>query len=298
MGTLWRIVIHTGEAGRARSAADAAFARIDALNKVMSDYDSDSQVRRLGTQWTPAGDDLLRVLVASREFGVQSGGAFDITAGPLTKLWRRALRRQRRPGADALADAMAVTGLENLMIDEPGKRVRFAVPGMRVDLGGIGKGFALDEAMKVLRENHGIHRALIDAGGDVIAGDPPPGREGWMIEVRGNGSFRLRVRNLAVATSGDLHQFALIDGKRVSHLVDPRTGDALADGAAATVVARSATTADAMASALCVMNDNAGRILAGKLLAAGEITAARVSRGAGKVRWEVEMGKYESGKLK
>jgi thiamine biosynthesis lipoprotein len=263
MATLWRVTLYAASEAEARAAAEAAFARVAELEKVMSDYDPSSEVRQLGTDWGPVSGDLLAVLEASQQIGAASGGAFDVTLGALSRLWKRAIRRGEMPGDEALAAARATAGPGMLQLDPAGRRARVGDAGTRIDLGGIGKGFALDEALEVLREGYGIKRVLIDAGGDVVAGDPPPGVAGWSVEVRGNGPpWKVSVANLAVATSGDLYQHAVVGDVRVSHLIDPRTGQALADGAAATVVCASATEADALASALCVLGEREGRALA------------------------------------
>ncbi|CAN5330898.1 hypothetical protein BH23VER1_BH23VER1_06230 [soil metagenome] len=270
MGTLWRVVIYAEDAGRAEDAAAAAFARVAELDGVMSDYQAGSEVRGLGAAPVVVSPDLLAVLIEAKRFGEDSGGAFDVTAGALTKLWRRAIRRAELPEEGALQAAREATGIGGLVISEAERVVRLAKPGMRVDLGGIGKCFALDAAMAVLRDGNGVGRALVDAGGDVLAGDGE-----WTIRVEGNGApFVVRASRMAVATSGDLHQGAAIGGRRYSHIIDPRTGIALDDGAAATVVAPEATAADALASALCVVGEEDGRALLRKHKRA----AARVTR--------------------
>ncbi len=267
MGTVWRVVVYADE-GMAEDAAEAVFARVEELNGVMSDYEPTSEVRGLGTGGTKVSRDLGMVLVEARRLAEESEGAFDVTVGALTKLWRRAIRKAELPEAGALSAALEASGYEGLEIE--GDIVRLAKPGMRVDLGGIGKGYALDAAMKVVREEFGIERALIDAGGDVLVS----GGE-WTVRVVGNGEpFDLRVSATAVATSGDLYQGAEIAGKRYSHIIDPRDGMALNDGAAATVVAPRGTEADALASALCVLDEPAGRAL----LAKQKRAAARVTR--------------------
>ena len=143
--------------------------------------------------------------------------------------------------------------------------MRLAVAGMRLDLGGIAKGFAADEAQAVLRA-HGITRALVAAGGDVVVSGPPPGRQGWSVAVALPWGLQaadpvLELHDAAVSTSGDAEQFVTLDGVRYSHIVDPRTGRALTGRRAATVVARTGAEADALATALCVLPPDEGLAL-------------------------------------
>ena len=137
------------------------------------------------------------------------------------------------------------------------------VPNMRLDLGGIAKGYAVDEAMKILRQ-HGIRSALIAGGGDMAVGDAPPGKKGWKIEIAPIDlpnappkSFVL-LKNRALATSGDIFQRLEIGGKRYSHIVDPRTGIGLTDHSLVTIIADNCTMADSLATAVSVLGPNEG----------------------------------------
>jgi len=285
MGTLWKVVVYSDDRQLASTGAEMVFERVAYLDARLSDYDAGSEVRQLSGQWTPVADDLWRVLSRSQKIAAESGGAFDVSVGALTRLWRRALRHAEIPGSDKLAAAREVSGHGKLELDEVSRRVRL-VPGMRVDLGAIGKGYALDEAMKILR-SLGLPVALVDAGGDVIAGDPPPGRADWKVRVVGNGGpFVVGVSNAAVATSGDLYQSVEIGGQRYSHIIDPRTGVALTGGAAATVVTQEATSADAWASTLCILGrEEGGRFLSDEKKTAARVTR-RLSKDGGAVFWE------------
>ena len=185
-----------------------------------------------------------------------TGGAFDPTVGPFVRLWRRARRSHELPDAERVAAAARSVGAEH--VELKGRRARLLVEGMRLDLGAIAKGYALDEALLVLREL-GIDRALLDGGGDVLVGAPPPHASGWKIAVRPLGPdgpvWPMELDHQAVATSGDTSQFVVIGGERYSHLIDPRTGEALRGSRAATVIAPDGVTADALASAGCVMGE-------------------------------------------
>ena len=258
MGTRFRIVLYADGPERADAAAREAFGRIAELEGRLSDYDPASELSRLsgGTGWRGVSDDLWRNLVLGGEIWRESGGAFDPTVGGLSRLWRRAHRRGELPEPARLEEALEGTGFDKVELDAATRSVRFAVSGVRLDLGGIAKGDALDEALTVLAL-HGIERALVDGGGDIRAGVPPPGEPGWTVLLPGAGDVNetLALSHGAVATSGDTERFLVHEGRRYSHIVDPRTGYALVDSPVVTVLAPSGALADAWASALSVSGE-------------------------------------------
>jgi thiamine biosynthesis lipoprotein len=267
MGTLVRIVLYAPSEPIAVDGANAAFARIRALDDALSDYRDSSELmelcRRSGAEPVAVSDDLFRVLRAAQHFARASDGAFDVTAGPLSVLWRQARRQNVLPDGERIAAARALVGHAKLELDETRRTVRLRRPGMQLDLGGIAKGFAADQAAAVLAAR-GLTRALVAAGGDIVAGDPPPGAAGWRIAVASlEGADRppsgyLALRNAAVSTSGDTEQFLVVGGIRHSHIFDPRTGLALSGRSSVTIVAPAATTSDALATAVSVMGPSAG----------------------------------------
>jgi thiamine biosynthesis lipoprotein len=269
MGTRCRIVVYAGSEREAADAGARAFGRIAALESVLSDYRPDSEASVLVGlpvgEWHAVSPDLAAVLDLSRLVFDASGGAFDPTVGPFTKLWRESRRSGRLPEDDRVEAARAGVGFDSVETD--GREcVRLRKSGMSLDFGGVGKGYAADEALAVLRAE-GLSAALVDFGGDVVAGDSPPGNpEGWAVEVRdGLGEARtLRLANGAVATSGDLEQFVEIGGVRYAHIVDPRTGVGLTRRTAATVVAGRGGLADALASAACVLGPEGVELLTGR----------------------------------
>jgi thiamine biosynthesis lipoprotein len=258
MGLPVRIVLYAEDEPAARVAGAAAFDRIGALDTVLSDYRPDSELNGLSAtsdRWVPVSDGLYAVLIQARWIARATGGAFDPTVGPLVSLWREARRVVRLPDAEALADARRNVGWPHLSFDPERQAVRLARSGMQLDLGGIAKGFVLQDALEVLR-GHGVATALVEAGGDVVVGDAPPGRPGWRIDVPGaDPTFAARAARLtngALATSGGSRQFVEIDGVRYSHVVDPATGLGLTHDLVAHVIARDGATADALATALGV----------------------------------------------
>ena len=270
MGTLVRIVMYAPGAAIADEAADAAFARIAALDQAFTDYRDSSELmrlsRRAGGGPVEVSEDLFRILRAAQRINRDSAGAFDVTVGPLSLLWRQARRQGELPDAVRLSAARARVGHDKLELDDRRRTVRLRDPGMQLDLGGIAKGFAADEAAAVLT-NRGIERALIAAGGDIVATHPPPGSAGWRVAIASSRiddqadrppTGFLSLRNAAVSTSGDAEQFVVIGGVRYSHIFDPRTGQALTGRRSVTIVAPSGTTSDALATAVSVLGAAAG----------------------------------------
>jgi FAD:protein FMN transferase len=268
MGLPFRIVLYAPSAELASGAAEAAFARISELNSILSDYDSDSELSRLSrtsgsNQEIPVSHDLWAVLSRSQEISRQSDGTFDITVGPLVNLWRKARRDQKLPRRDLLETAKSRVGYTNIVLNSRRKTAKLLRPDMRLDVGGIGKGYALDEALKVLK-NHGVSRALVTGGGDMAAGEPPPGQKGWRIEIapldvtNAPPARFVSLVHAGLATSGDLFQRLEIDGRRYSHIVDPRTGFGLTNHSLVTIIARDCTTADGLSKVVSVLGSDKG----------------------------------------
>lgn len=260
MGVQVRMTVFAVDRPTAETSCRAAYQRIADLEQIMSDYRPTSELMRLcdhaGGPAVTVSADLFTVLTRSQEVARLSNGAFDVTVGPLVKLWREARKTKTLPAADALATARALVGREHVKLDAKTRGVTLALKGMRLDLGGIAKGYALDEAYRKLRA-HGIRVALLEAGGDIVAGDPPPGAKGWKIEVVNAPRERrwITLRNRAISSSGDTEQYVEIGGKRYSHIVDPRTGLGLTTRVAATVIAPDGLTSDSLATTACVMDE-------------------------------------------
>ncbi len=271
MGTEVRIVLWASDSLTARGAANLAFARIDSLERLLSDYISGSELNRLSA--TAGADSSVRVsrdlwVVLSRSLALseETGGAFDVTVGPLTRLWRWAKRRSRLPSEDRLRESRSAVGYSYISLDSTTRSVTLLKDGMRLDLGGIAKGYAADEALRVLRQR-GVDRALVDAGGDIAVGRAPPGMPGWTISVGSrleNGVVTLEQRliaKLGVATSAANYRHIESEGLRISHILDPRSGTFLTSERHVTVVAVSGMEADALASACSVLEPQAARAL-------------------------------------
>ena len=274
MGTIFRIELYSAEAATAAKAAEAAFARAEDLEQIMSDYREDSELMRLARQGAdrpfPVSDDLYNVLAKSIQISEFSRGAFDVTVGPLVGLWRAARKTGRLPAAAELAKAKALVDYRNIELDPARHTVFLKRPGMKLDLGAIGKGYAADQMLALL-QSRGLRQAMVVAGGEVALGAPPPGEAGWRVAIEtpdmggANPPCTLLLHDSAVSTSGDSKQFVEIDGRRYSHVIDPSTGLGLEGAASTTVIASDATTSDALGTALSVMPVQEGIQLAQSL---------------------------------
>jgi thiamine biosynthesis lipoprotein len=284
MATEARIVLFAPGEAVARDAASRAFQRVAALDAVMSDYREDSELMRIcreaGSEPVRVSDDLFRVLEISERLARETRGAFDVTAGPLTHLWRRARRRGGLPDPDDLRAALSRTGAAKLILNAHDRTVRLRVPRMQIDLGGIGKGFAADEAAAVLK-TLGYHNALVALGGDIVAAGAPPGAAGWSIDVATldarKPGVRIVLRDAAVSTSGDAEQWVEIAGIRYSHIIDPRTGAALTGRRSVTVIAPRGAVSDGLATGVSVLGTIEGIGVVSRIRGA----AARISVASG-----------------
>lgn len=263
MGTTFRIVAYADDGFHANQAAQEAFTHVARLDSLFSDYRPDSEVSLLARRSEAEGcvtvsGELWALLLEAQRWSERTDGLFDVTIAPLSRLWRWSARRGALPGPDRIHAARAAVGFVDLTLDAVDPCVTFERPGMSLDLGGIAKGFAADAMLAILKR-HGIEAALIDAGGDIVVGAPPPSFRGWLVALPGGDS--LRIANAAIATSGDTERHVLVDGVRYAHIVDPRTGFGVIDAPTVTVVAPTGTSADVLASVLIIMDPPDARAL-------------------------------------
>jgi len=263
MGVPWTITLYAASATQGEEALAAGFAEVHRLETILSDYDPTSELSRLSAtaphaQPQAVGEELWQVLMRAVEIRDATSGAFDPTVGPLTTLWRQARRSGEMPRPEKLLQARRAVGAGLLMLFPETQTIKLVNPGMRLDLGGIGMGFTIDRTLALLRRR-GVESAMIDASGDIGVSAAPPHTTGWKIAVApldpaaGTAPETLLLAEAAITTSGDAHQGVEIDGRRYSHIVDPRTGLGVEGFSAVTVIAPDATTADAMATAASVL---------------------------------------------
>jgi thiamine biosynthesis lipoprotein len=256
MGTLFRIKLYAADAQHAKSAFRAAFDRVRDLDAILSDYKPESELNQVSQNPLKISEDLFRVLAASQKLAEETGGAFDVTLGPVIRLWREARKNNRLPDVEALREAGGRCGYRKLHLDAANRTATLDQPGMQLDVGGIAKGYAADEALAALKQL-GIRIALVAASGDLAFGDPPPGQRGWKIGI-GSSDRVLELRNAAVCTSGDAEQHLEANGKRYSHIIDPGTRMGLTSGITVTIVAPRGIDADGISTAVSVLGAERG----------------------------------------
>ena len=264
MGTQFRLVLYAENEPTAATAAEAAFNKVATLNVALSDYLPESELSQLSAtagkgQWVSVSDDLWKIIVRSKQIAKASGSAFDPSIGSLSKLWRQAFRDKAFPPAKLVAEAKATVNFRAIHLRKRDQAVQLDIAGIQLDLGGIAKGYTADVLLELL-EQQGIRHALVDAGGDLSLGAPPPDRPAWQVACRQRNDQGQVVDQLlplserGIATSGDQYRFMEHKGKRYSHIIDPRSGYGITSRRQVTVIAPDGMTADALASALSIVH--------------------------------------------
>ena len=281
----------------ARVATRAAFARMAALEDSISDYRPRSEsMRAVESVERPVSisTDFASALALGDRWWHLSEGALDPTIGPLTALWRASRGDGVQPDSRAIEFAATTVGWEKLRFDDSNTpaTVTFRTAAMRLDFGGLGKGLAADLGLAVMREA-GLPRTLVDVGGDLVAGSPPPGEEGWRVVVRTvewDQGVVMSIADEAVATSGDVEQFIEVDGEhgavRLGHLLDPRTGRPVLIRREATVLVSGGrnpgANADALASLVVVVGmEEAQRLVSDRFAGTIRLVVAAVDQADG-----------------
>ena len=273
MGTMFKIVLYANDSLSAVYASQKAFLRLDELNLILSDYREDSEINQLcrtagSGQSIKVSDDLWGIMQASVKAAQLSQNNFDITIGPLVQLWRRMKRQKELPSTNQIDEARTKVGIEHIVSDAATQSILLKKQGMRIDFGGIGKGYAEDEMMKVLQA-HGINAAIIEGGGNIVISDAPPllhanTANGWKVIINHKEYY---LSNCGVSTSGDLYQFVEIDGLKYSHIVDPKTGIGVTVPRQLSIISADGTSSDWLSTALYLMKKKAGKKLARRMKA-------------------------------
>ena len=264
MGTLFQVILYAKDTVQGKAIAQELFDRIDTLNSIFSDYVENSEINRLsvsaGTgQKVKVSPEMWRLIAVSQQVAKKSAGAFDLSIGPLSKLWRRAFRQSQFPARTEIETAKTKVNYRLIKRFPLSKKIRLTEAGMRLDAGGIAKGFAVDECFKILRKV-GISSALVAAGGDIRVGAAPPDKAAWIIASKGLNEkgetvdVELSLEHQAVSTSGDTYRFLDWEGQRYSHIIDPRTGLGIQHRQFSRLTGPKATLTDALATAINISN--------------------------------------------
>lgn len=239
-------------------AVDIVFSEFKRLESLFNLFDEESELARLNSVGSlMASSELFEVLKNAKEFYVITAGAFDVTVAPVSLLWKKAIKKQGLPADEDVKEALGLVGFDYVYLDEKTQGVRLLKDGSKIDLGGIAKGYALDKAVAKLKEAN-VSSALLNAGGELYALGENNGRM-WNIAIQDprvekHLIEKMPVKNMAVATSGDYEQFFEFKNKRYSHIIDPKTGYPADSGiVSATVIAASATIADALATSFIIL---------------------------------------------
>jgi thiamine biosynthesis lipoprotein len=280
MGTLVRVVAVTEHQWQGKRCIEAGFEQLKRIDAMMSDYKNDSELSRVNreafTNPVKVSPELFEILQKSVRFSRLSNGAFDVTVGPLVDLWHKAGEANTVPDENTLATAKARVGFEKLILDANERTVRFAVKGMRLDLGGIAKGYAVDKAVEVMRREGAIG-GMVCASGDIRCFGKPADKDTWRVGLQNpvaanpsdsNGAIGaeqvlmvLKVNDMAVSTSGDYRRFVTIGGKKYSHIIDTNTATGANKLSSDTILAANAVDTDALSTAVNVMGAEKGLAL-------------------------------------
>jgi len=267
MGTFGQVIAVAPTQRLALRAIEEAQAALDAVDRAMSYHDPNSELnelnRRAFAEDVTVSPELFQVISRSIEFSRISDGAFDVTVGPLVDLWQHAKGVGKTPTPEEIAQAKSKIGYDKLMLDRETSRIRFTVEGMRIDLGGIAKGYGIDRAVEAMLDA-GATGGMVEIGGDLRCfGAAPQGQEVWKIGVQrpappgevhtGEYSMVLSFRDKAVATSGDYQRFILVEGKPYSHIINTRTGGGSHEFSSVSIIAPGCIDADALATSVSVM---------------------------------------------
>jgi len=258
MGTLVEITVIPGN----EKAIREAFEALKKVDLLMSTYKEDSEISILNREGkAQVSEETLEVIEDAIKFSNLTDGAFDITCRPLINLWKKAKKEEKVATEEEIEEAISLVGYQRIILE--GNQIRLEKKGMQIDLGGIAKGYAVDKAIEALKKN-GIKRALVNAGGDLYALGIDRQREKWQIGVQDPREEDkiidiIKVKDKAVATSGDYRRYFTLEGKRFSHIVNPKTGLTVQDvPMSVTIIGPDATTTDALSTGVFVLGPEEG----------------------------------------
>lgn len=273
MGTFVELSSYGTSREKIIKAMDDAFREIKRIEGLFSKYDEASEISRInrlaGERELIIAREVFDVIEHSLYYSKLSDGAFDITVAPLMDIWRFDQSDPFIPDDITIENALEYIGYEKVVMNKENLSVHFLDSRVKIDLGGIVKGYAVDRAKEVLRSG-GLSNALINIGGNIYAMGSPPNRRAWQVGIqdprdRDKLVHKLDLKDGAVSTSGDYEKFFIVNGKRYFHILDPRTGRPVQGAISVTVLADSAEEADALSTAAFVMGIKRGEELARSL---------------------------------
>jgi thiamine biosynthesis lipoprotein len=274
MGTFARIQLRCDNQEAGDSALASAREALEQVDHLMSTYRTDSELsevnRRAAQEPVPVSAETFRLLQNALEISAQTHGAFDITVPPLIRVWKQAARENRFPTEDELAEAKTRIGYEKVQLSSEHKTVSFACEGMELNVDAIAKGYAVDCALAAVRSTPGVRASLVDIGGEIACfGQNAPDKD-WLIGIQDpfaddtdnplsrHPRWRIRLRDAAVATSGNYRSYVNIKGEKLSHIIDPRNGRPATKLPSVTIIADTCEKADALATAVSVLGAEKG----------------------------------------
>ena len=261
MGSIVELKFYSPSEELFHRIVDACVERTKEIDRLFSNYRDDSVLAEVnataGVRPVSVPEEFLNLVRTSVNYSEITDGAFDITIGSLFELWRAETAAERLPEKSRIRDALGCTGFRKIKIDERKSQIFLDGNCVRLDFGAIGKGYAVDEMVKIAKKN-GITRALVNFGGNIYAMSPPAGKKFWDVGVRKPGSgneiiSKIDLVNKGVATSGDYERYFEHAGKRYSHIIDPRTGWPAGDVTSVVAVSKTATEADVFSTAVSVL---------------------------------------------
>ena len=271
MGSPLNIIIYAQDSLIANKQARACFQLIDSLNHIFSNYDSSSELTRInnnaGIAKNIASPLMWELIMQSKEAYIKSKGAYNIAMGPLTQLWRTARRLKQFPNQVQIKNKLLLCDFNKIQFNNQDHSIYLSAKGMQLDFGGIGKGYIAQKVVDYLKKE-GVTASLVDAGGDIVFGDAPPDKKGWIVGVNQPEKTddllpeKLQLHNMSVATSGDVYQFIEHAGKKYSHIINPLTGYGVTSLRNVTVIANNGADADWLATACSILPINEAKRLA------------------------------------
>jgi thiamine biosynthesis lipoprotein len=271
MGSPLNIILYVQDSMIAKKQARACFKLVDSLNHIFSNYDSSSELTRInnnaGIAKSLASPLMWELLLESKRAYTKSHGAYNIAMGPLTHLWRTARRVKQFPTTTQIKNNLLLCDFNKIQMNAQDHSIYLSAKGMQLDFGGIGKGYIAQKVVDYLKKE-GVTSCLVDAGGDIVFGDAPPNKKGWIVGVNQPEKAddllpeKLQLHNMSVATSGDVYQFIEHDGKKYSHIIDPKNGYGVTSLRNVTVIASDGAVADWLATACSILPINEAKKLA------------------------------------